>query len=187
VTATGAPSEIERFIAAAIKTALAEKKVEVDAVVHGLFDDENPIPRGEFTVEDAWKVIPYENLLVTAELTPSEIQIMLEEMFNTRYNNRNLLGLRAVVGEKEDPKNPRYPKYEIAQLTTAEGKALDPKKRYRIALNSYDAQSGGQRFLTLLDLLEKPEAKTMLHEIMTRDALMTLVSSQGKINKDVLL
>src|SRR5881296_3422856 len=66
----GRPSDIEKLIGAAITEALRERNVTVDAVMHGVFDDNASMVAGPKTVNDIWNVIPYENFIVTAALSP---------------------------------------------------------------------------------------------------------------------
>src|SRR5438128_8482049 len=87
----GEPSDVERLIGAAIKEALRENGVPVEGAMHGVFDEKNDVAAGAKTVDDAWKIIPYENYLVTAELTPDEIQMIMEEVYAS-HEPRSLLG-----------------------------------------------------------------------------------------------
>jgi 2',3'-cyclic-nucleotide 2'-phosphodiesterase (5'-nucleotidase family) len=57
----GQPSDTERLIGSAMIAALRKGSVEVDAVVHGLFDNKHQLAPGMKTVADAWTVLPYEN------------------------------------------------------------------------------------------------------------------------------
>src|SRR4029434_795696 len=75
----GQPSGIERLIGAAITEILAERSIMVDAVMHGVFDENAKLGAGLTTVNDIWNIIPYENLIVTATLSPDEIKSVIEE------------------------------------------------------------------------------------------------------------
>src|SRR5205809_1419316 len=66
----GIPSDVERLIGAAISEAMAERNIAVDGVMHGAFDDNADLAAGPITVNDVWNIIPYENLIVTATLSP---------------------------------------------------------------------------------------------------------------------
>src|SRR6266566_3398440 len=74
----GAPSDIEKLIGVAITEALLERSVRVDGVMHGVFDEKANLVAGFKTVNDIWNVIPYENYVVTAELSPQEIKTVME-------------------------------------------------------------------------------------------------------------
>jgi 2',3'-cyclic-nucleotide 2'-phosphodiesterase/3'-nucleotidase len=75
----GAPSDVEKLIGAAIMEALLERNLPVDGVMHGVFDENASLVAGPKTVNDIWNVLPYENYIVTAELSPEEIKAIMEE------------------------------------------------------------------------------------------------------------
>ncbi|MBV9619272.1 MAG: 5'-nucleotidase C-terminal domain-containing protein [Verrucomicrobia bacterium] len=53
--------------------------------------ERNNFVAGPKTVKDIWELLPFENYLVTAGLTPEEIKAVMEEVFVSR-EPRNLLG-----------------------------------------------------------------------------------------------
>ncbi len=160
----GEPSDIERLIGAAIIEALRERSVPVDGVMHGTFDDKADLLAGPKTVNDIWNVIPYENYIVTAELSPEEIKAVMEEVF-TSHEKRNLLGF-------EMKTDGRGYDCRIISMTLADGRPLDRAKKYVIAFNSFDSRSGGHHFMKLHALLETSAVNTTLHPVQTRDALI---------------
>src|SRR5213082_3803679 len=85
------PSDIERLIGAAITESLLERNVAVDGVMHGVFDENADLFAGPKTVNDIWNVIPYENFIVTAALSPDELKAVMEEVYAS-HERRNLLG-----------------------------------------------------------------------------------------------
>jgi len=66
----------------------------------------------------------------------------------------------------------RGPDRRITSMTFADGRALQRDKRYVIAVNSFDARSGGHHFMKLRALLDRPEANSVLHPVQTRDAVI---------------
>lgn len=161
----GAPNDQEKLIAAAIRMALEKKGVKVDAVLHGAFLEVD-IPTGDKTINDLWTVIPYENMIVTATLTGAQSVEILEEIFNVeKFAARNLVGLNVIV-EKEDKI------WKVRQLKRLGSDApIGPDERITIALNTYDAQSGGKRFMKLRDIVNAPGAASVFYPVETRDAL----------------
>src|SRR6266540_5690695 len=87
----GQPSDIERMIGAAITEALLERSVPVDGVMHGVFDEKANLVAGPKTVNDIWNLIPFENYIVTAELSPEEIKTIMEEVY-AGHERRSILG-----------------------------------------------------------------------------------------------
>jgi 5'-nucleotidase / UDP-sugar diphosphatase len=160
----GHPSEIEKLIGAAITETLAERSIMVHAVMHGVFDENAKLAAGLTTVNDIWNIIPYENLVVSATLSPDEIKSVMEEVYAS-YEPRSLLGIVVRV-------EGRGPDRRITSMTFPDGRALERDKRYVIAVNSFDARSGGHHFMKLRALLDRPEANFVLHPVQTRDAVI---------------
>ena len=160
----GHPSKIEKLIGAAITETLAERGGVVDAVMHGVFDENAKLTAGLTTVNDIWNIIPYENLIVTAALSPDEIKSVMEEVYASR-EPRSLLGIAVRV-------EGRGPDHRITSMTSPDGRPLERDKRYVIAVNSFDARSGGHHFMRLRALLDRPEAHCVLHPVQTRDAVI---------------
>src|SRR5947208_14210297 len=160
----GAPSDVERLIGEAIRESLQGQNVAVDGVMHGAFDDRATLVAGPKTLTDIWNLIPYENYIVTAQLSSEEIKAVMEEVF-TSHEKRNLLGLEVKTqGRGIDCR--------IVSMTLPNGQSLERNKKYVIALNSFDSRSGGHHFMKLRALLERPAAQYVLHPVQTRDALI---------------
>ena len=160
----GRPSDVERLIGAAITEMLLERNVPVDGVMHGTFDGNADLIAGPKTVNDVWNIIPFENYIVTAQLSPEEIKVAMEDVFAS-HEKRNLLGFELKTeGRRENCK--------IVSMTLASRELLDRNKKYVIAFNSFDARSGGHHFMKLRAFLERPEAKCILHPVQTRDAVL---------------
>jgi 2',3'-cyclic-nucleotide 2'-phosphodiesterase/3'-nucleotidase len=160
----GRPSDVERLIGTAIIEMLLERSVPVDGVMHGTFDDKADLVAGPKTVNDVWNIIPYENYIVTAQLSPEEIKIAMEDVFAS-HEKRNLLGFELKTeGRGDDCK--------IVSMILANRQPLDRNKKYIIAFNSFDARSGGHHFMKLRAFLERPGANCILHPVQTRDALI---------------
>src|SRR5881394_66162 len=79
----GRPSDLEKLIGTAIMETLSERNVPVDGVMHGSFGDTAELVAGPKSVRDVWNVIPFENYIVTAQLSPEEIKISMDEVFAT--------------------------------------------------------------------------------------------------------
>ena len=160
----GQPSEIERLIGAAITESLWERKITVDAVIHGVFDQNAKLAAGQTTVNDIWNILPYENFIVTAALSPDEIKAVMEEVYAS-HEPRSLMGIEVKV-------NGRGLDRRITSMMFPDGRSLERGKKYVIAVNSFDARSGGHHFMKLRALLDRPEANYVLHPVQTRDALI---------------
>jgi 2',3'-cyclic-nucleotide 2'-phosphodiesterase/3'-nucleotidase len=160
----GVPSDLEKLIGAAIMEALLERGAQVDGAMHGVFDEKANLVAGSKTVKDIWNVIPYENYVVTAELSPDEIKAVMEEVYAS-HERRNLLGFAIKTeGRGYDRR--------ITSMTLEDGRPLDRGKKYVIAFNSFDSRSAGHRFMKLRALLETAAANCILFPTQTRDALI---------------
>jgi 2',3'-cyclic-nucleotide 2'-phosphodiesterase (5'-nucleotidase family) len=160
----GEPSDVEALIGTAILEALRERGTTVDGAMHGVFDEKNNFVAGPKTISDIWRLIPFENYLVTAELTPEEIKTVMEEVYASR-EPRNLLGFEI---ETEGVGYER----RIAAIRLADGRTLERDKRYSIAFNTFDSRSGGHRFMKLRALLETSATHCTFHPVQTRDAMI---------------
>jgi 2',3'-cyclic-nucleotide 2'-phosphodiesterase (5'-nucleotidase family) len=160
----GRPSEIEKLIGAAIMEALLERNIAVDGVMHGVFDDNANLLAGPKTVNNIWNVIPYENYIVTAELSSDEIKAVMEEVYAS-HERRNLLGFDVKLeGRGADCK--------ITSMTLQDGRPLERGRKYIVALNSFDSRSAGHHFMKLRALLETPSVNCVMHPVQTRDSLI---------------
>lgn len=160
----GKPSDLERLIGAAIAEALRERSVPVDGVMHGVFDEKSDFTAGPKTVNDIWNILPYENYVVTAELSPDEIKMIMEEVYAS-HEKRNLLGFNVrTEGRGYDRR--------IISMALADGRPLDRGKKYVLAFNTFDSRSAGHHFMKLRALLETSAANCILHQAQTRDALI---------------
>lgn len=169
------PSEVEALIGTAIIESLRERGVAVDAAFHGVFDDENNFAAGPKTVNDIWKIIPFENFVVTAELTPEEIKSVMEEVYVGREP-------RSLIGFQIETEGSRYNR-RITSLRTADGQTLERDKRYPIAFNTFDSRSAGHRFMKLRAVLERAAARCVFHSVQTRDAVIDFFRRHETVHK----
>lgn len=156
---------LRSLLCEAFAVALGRAGKPVDAVFHGTFGT-GPVEPGVKTVGDCWEWLPYENLLVTAELTPAEIAIMEEE--GAARGDRALWPMEKVRGEG-------------GAGFLLDGKPLDPGRRYRVALNSYDAQSAGRAMMRTLEILSRPESKRVMTDVGAREALIDFLLERESI------
>src|SRR5437660_172689 len=160
----GEPSDLERLVGMAIMEALRERDVPVDGAMHGVFDERSNFIAGPKTINDIWNVLPYENYVVTAELLPDEIKMIMEEVYAS-HERRNLLGFEVRTERRGYERR-------ITSMTFEDGRPLDRGKKYVIAFNAFDSRSAGHRFMKLRTLLETASANCTLHQVQTRDALI---------------
>jgi 2',3'-cyclic-nucleotide 2'-phosphodiesterase (5'-nucleotidase family) len=173
-TSPGKPSSMSMLIGAAIVHSLAKQGTKVDAVVHGQFLDDE-IAAGELTLADVWKIVPYENRVVTASLDTEQLKVVLEEMFATSHSKRNVMGLGTAIRKTGG-------RTMVEAFSNPDGSPVEPKSKMRIAFNSFDARSGGQRFMKLRQILAEPESETRLEPVETRAALADYFADHKEIS-----
>ncbi len=169
--APGQPSDVERLIGTAVTQALQQKGVMTDAVIHGLFSQQNLEP-GLKTIADVWKILPYENYVITGEMTPEQLMAALSEMPITgQRRGPSLIGLRFKMSPDAVP--------QIVGVESSDGQPLDRTRRYLVAMNTYDASGAGQRMMKLRAIMSEPSTKAQIHRVQTREALISFLSGKG--------
>jgi hypothetical protein len=170
----GSPSEIERLIGSAMASALDRRGYPVDVVIHGLFDNEHPLSPGTKTVADAWNLLPYENEIVTVDLSLDDLRTLADD-FSLGTEARGVM-TRLLV------------------LVSSEGRTgwnalpgVPIKPIYRVAINSYDSQSGGGRFQVAARIVARASSRRILHPVQVRDSLIDFFATRKKIGKSSLL
>jgi 5'-nucleotidase / UDP-sugar diphosphatase len=171
----GEPSQVEQLIGAAILEELRERDLVVDGAMHGVFDERSNFVAGPKTVKDIWELLPFENYLVTAELTPEEIKAVMEEVFVSR-EPRNLLGFQIQTERSGSERR-------ISSMRLNDGRPLERGKRYCVAFNSFDSRSAGHRFMKLRTLLEMSASNCTFHSVLTRDALLNYFDRHGVVHQ----
>lgn len=165
----GRDNEVAKLLCSCFAEALDRAKSPVDGVFHGTFGT-GDLTAGDLTVGDCWKLLPYENLLTTAELdVPSILEVLREER-SVRKSDRILW-----------PFEVRFRGDGSVLSFKRDGKNVDPAARLRIAFNTYDAQSGGRTLMKLRTILESPAAKRVTTRIDTRTALIEGLQRRGTL------
>src|SRR5437879_10386222 len=154
---------------------LLERSVPVDVIMHGVFDEKANLVADPKTLNDIWNLIPFENYVVTAELTPEEIKSVVEEVYPSR-EPWNLLGFEIKTGGSGYERR-------IAAVRLANGGTLERDKRYLIAFNTFDSRSAGHRFMKLRALLETAPTRCTFHPVQTRDAVIDYFRRHQVVHK----
>jgi 5'-nucleotidase / UDP-sugar diphosphatase len=168
-----------KLINNALLYSLKKRNVAVDGVLHGAFY-EFDVKAGKKTTADAWQIVPYENYLASATFTGEQLEAVMEEIIRTPYSSHQLTGFKTEIKGSKKSK-------DVTSIALPDGKPLEPGKRYRIVLNSFDMQSGGQRFKLLNELAYKPEAEAQTYDIQSRDALIEFFTEKKAVGKADLI
>lgn len=174
----GNPSDSERFIATAIRDGLAGHGIRIDAAIHGLLYQDEPVSKGPLTISDLWKIIPFENFTVVADIAVEDLRTILEEVSRRRVL-RSVVGLQCSFGGPAE--NPW-----LESVTRPDGSALKQGERVRIAFNSYDAAGGGGRFPATREILSEPSSNRRMLPHQTRNLLIEFVQQRERISRKSL-
>ncbi len=164
-------SRVEDLIGAAMMEALETRGMQPDAAVHGLIFPDGDFEAGPKTIRDMWSIMPYENRIVTAQLTRDDLFVILAEM----RGSRGIMGLHV---QSEGLRGP----ITIHEIFDRNGRPLQRNRRYQVAFNSYDAASGGQSLMQLREILHRPASRMRLHPILTRHALIDYFTRRGEVS-----
>ena len=170
------PTDIELLIGKSILEGLSSRGIELDAVIHGMLFIDAPWPAGRKTVRNAWEIIPFENQIVTAEITLEALFAVAAEAWSQR---RPLIGLKGTFTGRGD--NTR-----TTSIRDAQGRELEASRRFKIAVNSYDAAGGGGRLPLLRRVLDEPASKRTLHPLQSRALLVDYLNRHQPLGLDQL-
>ena len=166
----GRDSQVGNLLCRAFASVLEKSGSKVDGVFHGTFGTGDLAP-GPLTVADCWRILPYENLLVTVELTGEQLAEIVREDGEIPKSDRRLWGFE--IGF--DPRGKVVRFFHRGKTVT------NLQQRFCIALNSYDSQSGGQRLPLLRQLVLDPASKRVLTTIETREALIGFLADRKRL------
>ena len=161
-----------------LATALAET-AGAQVVLHGILNDDEALAAGPITGADLWRIIPYDNRIGVALLTAADLRRLLEEnvKFRGKPHFMGAWGLDYEV-DADKPAGER-----IRNLRMANGDKIHPRRRLRVAMNSFVLASGGMRFPVLRDVVDAPIARLELLDVQTRDAVRDFLERKGTLQQ----
>ncbi len=131
--------------------------------------DAGPITRG-----DVYAIMPFDNSIVTLELTGAQVKLAIEQALRGDRITQ-VSGLRYEI----DANKPELER--IVAITLADGSPLDPAKRYKVAVNNFMA-TGGDRYDALAQGANKVDTGRLI-----RDAMEVWVQQQCAGGKSLSL
>ncbi len=134
----------------------------------------NSISEGDLRARDIFEMLPFENALVTVELTGEQVLRLLRMIVVGREAQS---GARIVYYTKPDKTN----EIDVARLRTPGGeKEIDPQATYRVVTIDYVVNVGGDRYGVLREGRNlRPLGITL------RDAMMAYVKSEAAAGRTI--
>src|SRR6266571_524596 len=154
-------------------TVKAGKPIAV-AMMNGGGIRRNNIGEGELRARDIFELLPFENALITVELTGEQLKTLLNMILTS---NEAQSGARIVYKTNADKKN----EAESIKLREADSEVeIDPNKTYTVVTIDYLYNVGGPRYGIL------KEGKNMKAlGITLRDAIMNYVKAETAAGRDI--
>jgi len=117
--------------------------------------NEGPITRGE-----VYAVMPFDNTIVTMELTGAQVQLALEQSLR---GNRvtQVSGVRYVLQPSTQNR------WAMKSVTLADGTPIDPVKTYTVAVNNFMA-SGGDAYDALAQGAKRTDTGRLIRDAMEK-------------------
>jgi 5'-nucleotidase len=97
---------------------------------------------GQVTYGEAFTVQPFNNLVVTQQMTGDQIKTTLEQSFNGCFGRTQATVILQVSAEFHYTYNPTLPCGSRITATTVNGVPMDPAATYRVAMNNFLADGG---------------------------------------------
>lgn len=154
--------------------------VDAEVVLHGVLSDQT-LDEGPVYEKDIWRMVPYENSIGTLLITVAELQEILE-------NNVDVMGrssFMGVYGIQYDLHEYAEPGRRVRNVRLADGSPIHPRKRLRVAMNSYVLASGGARFPAARRLADDPVTRLDMTGIDTRSAVRDYIRKHSPVSIEV--
>ena len=150
------------------------KRIDL-AIMNGGGLRRNTISEGQLRARDIFELLPFENALVTLDLTGEQILKLLAVVVSSREAQS---GARLTYIVKADKSS----QLETAMLRDEKGreKEIDPKATYTIVTIDYLVNVGGERYSVL-----REGRNTKLVGITLRDAIMDYVKSETAAAREI--
>ncbi|HEY3168714.1 MAG TPA: 5'-nucleotidase C-terminal domain-containing protein [Candidatus Binatia bacterium] len=145
------------------------------AIMNGGGLRRNSISEGELRKRDIFELLPFENALMTLELTGEQVIKLLGVVISSREAQS---GARIVYFTKAD----KTSEFESAKLRGPNGREvdIDPKASYRVVTIDYLINVGGERYAILR------EGKNIkLLGITLREAIIAYVQAETAAGRDI--
>ena len=137
-------------------------------VLHGTLGRAG-LPAGDVSERHLFALVPYENTITVADLTPAELEVVVAEQIANRasYVYCGVWGAEVAI-QPQDPEREAH-----VHLTGLQGNSGPLPERLPVAMNSHTAAGGGGRFPRLFEILQTPQAHRRNTGLSSREAVKT--------------
>ena len=129
------------------------------------------IPAGKITMEGLYTVLPFDNVLVSMDLTGRQVKEALEQAGTMEFGGLQVSGM-TVTYDLKKPAGERLVKAEVG------GEPLDPGKTYTVVTNDFLA-AGGDKVIAL------SEGKNIAYGGTLSDALVEYLKKHSPVSPRV--
>ena len=126
------------------------------------------VPKGKITLEEVYTLLPFDNLLVTMDLTGSQVLSVLEWSVASGSKVLQVSGIKATYDMSRPPGS------RIVSVLV-QSDPLKPEGIYRVATNDFLA-AGGDRFKVFL------EGKNLAYGDTIRDAFTKYLNKHSPVS-----
>lgn len=179
---TAKPDEFGQSPAQMLISRAVAAVADADIVLHGALA-EDPLPAGDLMMKDLWTIAPYENTIGVVQITPEQIAMILDEN-GERPGAVHFMG---ALGLHYDWEKGADGKPHAIRLRTPDGEPLHARRKYRVAMHSYNLASGGRRFPTIRLIADLPESRLEMTGIDTRTALINYVKKNSPLTLEKIM
>lgn len=169
VKSGGNDNPLAKLFCECFAEALKRDQKPVDGVYHGTFGT-GDLPAGDITVDHCYKLIPYENHLVTAELSARDIIAVIKQGRGIKNSDRIFWPFELKLDDGGGILSFKH-----------HGTAVADDARFTIAFNCFDGQSANLVLSRLHEIVSAPSAKRRMTGITMRNALMDSILERGVI------
>ncbi len=160
-----------------IRSALAERDVRVDAVLHGVLNRDYRLAAGPVTRREVWRIVPYENTVVVLTLDARHLRAILDRNAE-KVRSYKFLG----IGGLKVRFNPKADEGErVLSLTRADGAEVQDDERLSIAMNSYDFAGWRHKTEVMKLVLDDPSTSVVETDLDTRTAVEKYIQTNESI------
>jgi len=135
-------------IAQAVAEAYRQASRRADIALQNGGGIRTALPEGEVTINTAYTVLPFSNVLIELQLSGRQIEAALEDAVANYLDGKNSNGSHPYAAglrwdlDMSQVRGKRFSRLETRERTNGEWRALDPERIYTVVTSDYLAEGG---------------------------------------------